>query len=122
MSDSEQQHSHPATTTSTGYGPSMYRSSSRRPEFDGNGEKYELFESKLLGHMRRLQMHKIILPEHEGGVQTVDAEDNAEVYAELIQCLLCTVKALSISPFLSDTHGPCTICNECALKNNVLTK
>ena len=87
MSDPEQQQSHPATTTSTGYGPSMYRSSSRRPEFDGNGEKYELFESKLLGHMRRLQMHKVILPECEGGVQSVDREDNAEVYAELIQCL-----------------------------------
>ena len=74
-----------ATTRSTGYGPSH----SKRPEFDGNGDKFEMFESRLLGHMRRLKMHKIILPESEGGVSddALDAEDNAEVYAELIQCL-----------------------------------
>ena len=56
-----------AATTSTGYGPSTYRSSSsRRLEFDGDGLRFELFESKLLGHMRRLRMHKTILPESEG--------------------------------------------------------
>ena len=68
---------------STGYGPSY----GRRPEFDGDGEKYELFESKLLGYMRRLKMHKVILPATEGGDTDVDDEDNADVYAELIQCL-----------------------------------
>lgn len=61
--------------------------SSRRPEFDGNGEKYELFESKLLGHMRRLKIHDVILPVEEGGKPNVSAEDSADTYAELIQCL-----------------------------------
>ena len=74
-----------APTKSTGYGPS----SSKRPEFDGNGEKFEMFESRLLSHMRRLKIHKIIPPESEGGVRddALDAKDNAEVYAQLIQCL-----------------------------------
>jgi hypothetical protein len=66
-----------------GYGPS------RRPIFDGDEVKYELFETKLLGYLRRLRLSKTILPELEGGVkdEDVDPEDNADVYAELIQCL-----------------------------------
>lgn len=76
-----------STSNSTGYGPSHVTTSSKRPEFDGNSEKYELFESKLIGHMRRLKMHTVILPVEEGGSETVDKEKDADAYAELIQCL-----------------------------------
>ena len=55
--------------------------------FDGDGEKCELFKAKLIGHLRRMRIHKMILPTNEGGDANVSDEDNAEVYAELIQCL-----------------------------------
>ena len=66
-------------STSTGYGPST----SGRPIFDGNEERYELWEVKFLGHLRIQKLHDAILPENEGGSRDVDADKNAEAFAEL---------------------------------------
>ncbi|PIK39827.1 hypothetical protein BSL78_23335 [Apostichopus japonicus] len=63
--------------STTGYGPR------HRLLFDGDEEKYELWEIKFLGHMRLQKLHKIILPSED----EVDEEKNAEAFAELVQCL-----------------------------------
>ena len=67
-------------STTTGYGP---RTS--RPFFDGNEERYELWETKFLGHIRLQKLHATILPPDEGGVvdTDLDAGKNAEAFAEL---------------------------------------
>lgn len=67
-------------STSTGYGP---RTS--RPYFDGNEERYELWEAKFLGYLRLQKLHDTILPVDEGGIATtdLDAGKNAEAFAEL---------------------------------------
>jgi len=64
--------------TSTGYGP---RTS--RPYFDGNEERYELWEAKFIGYLRLQKLHDTILPEDEGGVARNDDGKNAEAFAEL---------------------------------------
>ena len=57
--------------------------------FDGDESKYELWEVKFLGFMRLQKLHKVILPVSEGGTPEadLDAEKNAEAFAELVQCL-----------------------------------
>ena len=70
---------------STGYGP-RYAS---RLLFDGDEAKYELWEVKFLGHMHLQKLQDTILPDGEGGVAAgnIDANKNAEAFAELVQCL-----------------------------------
>ena len=42
----------PQTTTSTGYGPPTSTSARwHKLQFDGDADKYELWEAKFLGHM-----------------------------------------------------------------------
>ena len=65
-----------ASTGLTGYGPCKYR------VFDGDEEKYELWEAKFLGYMRLRKLLDVIT---DAG--TPDVEKNAEAYAELVQYL-----------------------------------
>ena len=67
-------------TTSTGYGP---RTS--RPFFDGNEERYELWEVKFVGYLWLQKLHDTILQPGEGGLAAdkLDAGKNAEAFAEL---------------------------------------
>ena len=71
-------------TATTGYGP---RTS--RPFFDGNDDRYELWETRFVGHLRHQKLHSTILSPDEGGVATADlnAEKNAEAFAELSLCI-----------------------------------
>ena len=72
------------THISTGYGPRQ-----RLPYFDGNEERYELWEVKFMGQMRIQKLHKVISPraeeDEEDGPDHV--ERNADAFAELVQCL-----------------------------------
>lgn len=54
----------------------------QRLVFDGDEDKYELWEVKFLGHMRILGLKNLIVSTYN-----VDTETNAECYAELIQFL-----------------------------------
>jgi hypothetical protein len=67
---------------STGYGPSR-KSRWSRLIFDGNESNYELWEEKLLAHIKLLKLKDTILPSEE----EANATKNEECYAELIQCL-----------------------------------
>ena len=69
-----------ASTTSTGYGPSWH---SRRLCFNGTTDNYELWEVKFFGHLRLRKLTKVIT----AADGAVDAEENACVFAELIQLL-----------------------------------
>ena len=60
---------------STGYGPR------HRLVFDGDEEKYELWEVNFLGHLRIQKLHGVLKE------TTPNPEKNAEVYAELVQLL-----------------------------------
>ena len=55
--------------------------------FDGDEKNYELWETKLLGHLRLQKLKDTILnePTDEDAVEA--DEKNAESYAELIQFL-----------------------------------
>ena len=61
---------------STGYGPSKLRLI-----FDGDETKYELWEVKFLGYLRIQKLLEVIESD------SPDAAKNAEVFAELVQCL-----------------------------------
>ena len=68
-----------SSTSATGYGPSS------RLYFDGEESRYELWEAKFLGYMRRQKLLDIINPSDEEAA--VDQAKNADAYAELIQYL-----------------------------------
>ena len=70
-------------TESTGYGPS---STSRwnRLYFDGDADKFEQWEVKFLGYMKIKKLKDVITGTDEN---TVDADKNEDVFAELIQLL-----------------------------------
>ena len=61
---------------STGYEPSKLRLI-----FDGDETKYELWEVKFLGYLRIQKLLEVIESD------SPDAAKNAEVFAELVQCL-----------------------------------
>ena len=69
---------------STGYGPRC------RLIFDGDEEKYELWEVKFLGHLRIQKLHGVL------SAGTPDPDKNARVYAELVQLLDDTSLSLVI--------------------------
>jgi hypothetical protein len=84
---------------STGYGPSARRKSL---DFDGNGERYELWEEQFFGYLRRLKLLHVVAPRDESlsatpasGTETPASEtvrvptrsEKADVYAEMIQFL-----------------------------------
>ena len=64
------------SNTSTGYGPSS------RLLFHGDESKYELWEVKFLGYMRRQKLYEVLT-----GTEAPDAAKNADAYAELVQVL-----------------------------------
>lgn len=66
----------------------MERSSGRwsRLVFDGDEKGYELWETKLSGHLRLQELTDIILYDPYEDDET-DEEKNAEAYADLIQFL-----------------------------------
>lgn len=63
------------TSTSTGYGPR------HRLVFDGDGEKYEVWEAKFRGYLTTKKLDGVLKE------TTPEASKNKEVYAELIQLL-----------------------------------
>ena len=74
------------SSPSTGYGLSSSRMN--RLYFDGDVQKYELWEEKFLAYMLLKDLKKTVLPLQSG---TTDAEGhgdkNEKAYAELIQLL-----------------------------------
>ena len=71
------------TENLTGYGPRRSTGGwQQRLVIDGDEDKYELWEVKFLGHMRRLGLKDVLV-----GTDNVEAEPNAECYTELIQFL-----------------------------------
>lgn len=74
---------HMEAESSTGYGPRRSAGAWQRLVFDGDEQKYELWEVKFLGHMRMLGLKETILSADDN----VDREKNEECYAELIQFL-----------------------------------
>ena len=63
----------------TGYGPR------RTLIFDGDENKFELWEVKFLGYMRLQKLHGVFVPVE--GKDPPDAATKAQAFAELIQCL-----------------------------------
>ena len=63
----------------TGYGPW------RTLIFDGDENKFELWEVKFLGYMRLQKLHGVFVPVE--GKDPPDAATKAQAFAELIQCL-----------------------------------
>ena len=59
----------------SGYGPRI------RLLFDGNGERYELWEIKFMGHLRIRKLLEVV------DADEPDENKNAEVFAELVQVL-----------------------------------
>ena len=56
--------------------------------FDGDETKYELWETKVLGHLHLLGLKNTILNEPNGEAEVAaDGKKNADAYAELIQLL-----------------------------------
>ena len=71
---------------STGYGPSSSRLN--RLCFDGDAQKYELWEEKFLAYMLLKDLKKTILPLADGQTDDTDyAVKTEKAYAELIQLL-----------------------------------
>ena len=68
----------------TGYGPRG------RLIFNGDEEKCELWEVKFLGHLRIQKLHGVLTAGSPG------ADQNARVYAELVQLLDDTSLSLVI--------------------------
>ena len=73
--------------TLTGYGPRRDNGSCwSRHLFDGDEERFEIWETKSLGHLRSLGLKDVML-----GVKLTGDEENDEkneyVYAELVQFL-----------------------------------
>ena len=71
--------------TPTGYGPRH-----RGLIFDGDESKYELWEIKFLGFMRLRKLSDTIDPisdDARGELPAADEANNADAFAELIQCL-----------------------------------
>ncbi|RUS76436.1 hypothetical protein EGW08_015805 [Elysia chlorotica] len=61
------------------YGPRTHRLL-----FDGDENKYQLWEVKFLGYMRRQKLHKTITNDPNPS-DTEDEEKNAEAFAQLVQ-------------------------------------
>ena len=73
------------SATPTGYGPRH-----RGLIFDGDESKYELWEIKFLGYMRWRTLSATIDPRSDdarGELTAADEANNADAFAELIQCL-----------------------------------
>ena len=69
-------------TTSTGYGPR----SCHKLHFDGNEERYELWEAKFISYLRIKKLHRVV-EQDDGEDEDDNASHNALVYAELMQFL-----------------------------------
>ena len=66
-------------SSATGYGPSL----PKNLQFNGDVSNYELWEVKFMGHLRLQKLHHIF----EGSVEDVEENDNATVFAQLVQLL-----------------------------------
>lgn len=71
------------SSDSTGYGLNICR----KLHFDGNDEKFELWEAQFLAYLRLKKLHTVLEEQDGDDAATVDANKNALVYAELMQCL-----------------------------------
>ena len=54
--------------------------------FDGDENKYELWEVKFLGYMRLQKLHEVVVPA-EDEKDAPDEGKNANAFAKLVQCL-----------------------------------
>ncbi|KAK3876346.1 hypothetical protein Pcinc_018858 [Petrolisthes cinctipes] len=84
----------------TGYGPRS------RLLFNGDEEKYELWEVKFMGHLRLQKLHEVLT------ATTPDPENNARVYAELVQLLDDTSLSLVIREAKDDVKKAIKILRE----------
>ena len=83
MSDTEGPHTQPVTPT--GYGPRRdLPGKYSQLFFDGDERKYEQWEVKFLGYMRLQKLKETIVAQE---ATEIDANKNAEAFAELIQFL-----------------------------------
>ena len=71
-----------ANSNPTGYGPRI-----KVPIFDGNEDKYNLWEVKFLGFMRIQKLHDVITNQEGGALSEEDSRKNADAFAELVQVL-----------------------------------
>ena len=65
-----------AQPSSIGYGPR------HRTIFDGDESHYELWETKMLAHMRLVKLYDTI-----AGTGALNDEKNKDAFTELVQCL-----------------------------------
>ena len=75
---------HPPSQTSTGYGRIL------RNYFDGDENKYEIWEVKFLASLRLSKLLDVVTrPAGTDGPEEndVDVARNADVFAEIVQCL-----------------------------------
>ena len=75
---------HPPSQTSTGYGRRL------RNYFDGDENKYEIWEVKFLASLRLSKLLDVVTrPAGTDGPEEndVDVARNADVFAEIVQCL-----------------------------------
>ena len=66
------------SNTSTANGPRS------RLLFDGNADRYELWEEKFMGHLRVQKLHEVL---GQNGTEENYTDNNGLVYAELVQLL-----------------------------------
>ena len=71
---------------STGYGPSAAK---QRLYFNGEEAKYELWEARFLGYMRKVKLYDVIEDVLSGGLAAdkIPEGSNANAYSELVQFL-----------------------------------
>ena len=81
----------PNSNTAEGNGSTVDTNPSRsigyglaRLSFDGNGDKYEMFEVKFLSYLRLQGLHEVV---NTDSVNEVDSEKNAQVFSLLVQFL-----------------------------------
>ena len=74
----------PNSVSASGYGPSVKNRIHRsKPIFNGNETNFEIFEVKFLSYLRLCGLYNVT----QNSNSENDDELNAEVFAELIQCL-----------------------------------
>ena len=58
---------------------------SARLQFNDDEEKYDMFEIKILAHLRLQKLHDVV--QDGDSTQATNAAKNADVFAELVHCL-----------------------------------
>ena len=72
--------------TSTGYGPSPSSDKYHKLQFDGDREKYEIWEIRFLAHLRTLNIRDVITAE-DAPEAAADIRKNERAYSEMVNFL-----------------------------------